>query len=241
MNSYYASVGNATTHVLGTLRRYSQLSVAWSGTTLWVSGLNIVLMNDVTVKSIPGLQCYAQLSGLLFPIGSQLPYGPVPSLPWQPICDALPVSLPAFNHHFFHLTDTVPVALVPSVQEQSATAMLVSCATLVQYVHTAPAIRLSALLWVVIDADEALLIGSPLLPLPANIFWRRGHVLLPVGVDYEFPHLSAHIENALNPKASGWVLHRPDGSWLMVPFSSLVPLSRASVRGTLSALYATTL
>jgi hypothetical protein len=240
MSSYYASIHNPGAHVPGILRQYVQLSVAWSGTTLWVAGIDAALINDKALKTIPGWQCYSQSLGVLYPMGSHLPYGQVPVLHWQPVAEAVSVALPSFNHNYFHLTDTVPISLVPSSQEQAPTAMLVSCAMLASYVHTAPAIRLSALLWVVIGNNEALIIGSPLLPLQGAAYWRRGHVLLPVGTDWEFSNLSTHIEDALNPMADGWVLHRPNDSWLAVPFSTLVPLSRASVRSTLSAHYTKT-
>ena len=215
---------------LSAIRHWNNIKVATEGETVWVKNIDFAQLNAVEIQSIPCKRIFYERNGKLFPINSQLPYRTVPSLLWTPIERAIPVSLPSFNHNFFGLHEKITIKLVPAQVEVRAQAMIADLNALLQYVDSAPAIRLKSISWAILNNDKALLMGIPLLPIDGTVFWRRGEALIPAGYDLNFHSLSESIMQQLCPENDSWLVWNTDATYFLIDKDDLQPLSRSSVR-----------
>ena len=191
---------------LGPVRHWGQLRMAASPDCYWISGLTADQLESPEIKSIPFKHLYFEKDQLLFHRGGLVPVKKLPELlVWTPLERGLPLDLPSFNHNYFGITEKLKLRLVPSGKEEEPAALLTSIAILRNYILTAPAVRLRRLLWVILD-DQALILGHPLLPLPGDSFWQKGDVLLPAGLDWEWPVLEPTLNRELNPDRDHWLL-----------------------------------
>jgi hypothetical protein len=213
------------------IRSWFNLKIAHEGRTYWVKGFTQQQLESLEVKSIPFKKLYSLQNHLLFPYGSKLPSKRLPSaLLWTPLERGLPVTLPAYNHNYFGLPEKIQVKLVPADVEQPDLGLMVSLAMLSAYAQTAPAIRLQNLSWLILKPDTALVLGTPLLPVPGRSFWQRGSHLLPTGYDFELPVLHEVIQQKINPAQEEWVLWQPDGAYSLITKAQFRPLTISSVR-----------
>ena len=215
---------------LGPIRHWSGLELAASQPFYWVGGLTADQLDSPEIKSIPFKNLYFEKDQLLFPRGGLVPVKKLPGpLVWTPLERGLPLDLPSFNHNYFGITEKLKIRLIPSEKEEAPSALLTSIAILRTYILTAPAIRLKPLSWVIVD-DQALILGQPLLPLPGDSYWQQGDVLLPAGLDWEWPALTATLNRELNPDRDRWLLWDRDGSCLAIIKEQCRPLSISSFR-----------
>ena len=82
-----------------------------------------------------------------------------------------------FNHNFFGIHQSVEIKLISTEAEQKATVLLVNKHTASKYISNASAIRLKPLKWVLIDAENALIFGEPMLPVDGKPFWQKGNFI----------------------------------------------------------------
>lgn len=228
--SYYLALPLAQKERLGALRHWQNLKVAFDEETVWVKEFTPAQIDGTEVKTLPHKTIYVANGPQLYLQGSLLPERLLPSLLWTPIERGLPLRLPAFNHNYFGLAEKIAVRLKPAESEKEAWACLVKRDLLNAYAEGAPAVRMQGLNWVLAGHDEALLTGTPLLPLPGDTFWRQGDLLFPSGYELEWPLLADTLQKVLNPQGSHWVVWTKDGSYWRVPKQQTVPLSRGSVR-----------
>ena len=127
--------------------------------------------------------------------------------------------------------------MVPAKTEAPITALLVTCRDLSDYMNTAPAIRLKRLSWVIIDNENALIVGTPLLPLQGVAFWSRGDLLMPAGYDFALPALSQTLLSLLNPYGEALLLWSQKGTYRQINKQAFQPLSISSFRRSLKATY----
>jgi hypothetical protein len=231
--TYYLSLAVEHKDYLGAIRHWENLKLAFGDDLVWVKDLTSVQADSTEVKSIPFKELYYASGPKLFRKGSLLPERNLPSLLWTPITRALPVTLPALNHNYFGVDGKVPVRLVRSEKETESFALKVGLETLAAYVHTAPAIRLGGLQWTIIGETEALITGTPLLPLQGSAFWRRESFLLPAGFDLELPLLYKELNHLLNPHNDSFVLWNEEGQYSILNGGSFTPLSVSSFRITM--------
>ncbi len=153
-------------------------------------------------------------------------------LVWMPLERGLPLDLPSFNHNYFGISEKLTIRLVPSEKEAEPAALLTPIHILRDYILTAPAVRLNPLSWVIID-DKALILGRPLLPLPGDSFWwGQGGVLLPTGLDWEWPVLEPTLLGELDPGQDNWLLWDRDGRYTAIDKYQTRALSISSFRLT---------
>ena len=215
---------------LGPIRHWGQLKMAASPGCYWISGLTADQLDLPEIKSIPFKHLYFEKGQLLFHRGGLVPVKKLPELlVWTPLEKGLPLDLPSFNHNYFGITEKLTMRLVPSGKEEEPVALLTSIAILSDYILTAPAVRLKSLSWVILD-DQALILGRPLLPLPGDSFWQRGEVLLPAGLDWEWPVLEPVLKRELNPDGDHWLLWDKDGQCTRIEKTRWRRLSISSFR-----------
>jgi len=217
---------------LGPIRHWEQLKMAASPGCYWIGGLTADQLESPEIKSIPFKNLYFEKGQLLFHRGGLVPVKKLPDLlVWVPLERGLPLDLPSFNHNYFGITEKLIMRLAPSEKEEEPVALLTSIDILRNYILTAPTVRLKPLSWVIID-DQALILGSPLLPLPGDSFWQRGAVLLPAGLDWEWPVLEPALNRELNPDGDNWLLWDKVGQYTVIEKARCRPLSISSFRLT---------
>ncbi|MBO0931807.1 hypothetical protein [Fibrella aquatilis] len=240
--SWFLAIDRAKINHLCGLRAWPNLQVAFADEQVWVTGFTAADIDSVAVQAIPHKWLYYQRGGQLFPRGSLLPARPFSGQLWTPIARALPVELPGYNHHFFGLAESLDISLQPADNEQPAVAMMTTLPMLARYVLTAPAVRLRAVQWTVLDQDKVLVLGVPLLPVPGEPFWQKLDWLLPVGFDTKWPVLDETLNAKLNPDGTDWLIWQATttgggemgAAFFRVPKADLMSLSIRSFRLTAS-------
>jgi hypothetical protein len=167
---------------------------------------------------------------MIFPLGSKLPEGAVPKLDWQPIAEVLKTKLPPRNFNFFGVKEKVTPKIIPSMTEHTATATIVSLAHLEAYLYDAPKTRLERIHWAILPQHRALLMGTPLLPLPGEALWQMGDSLMPCGFELEYPFLNGFIHRRYNPDGMEWLLWNAQGEYIQIAKTKLKPLGKSSFK-----------
>ena len=220
---------------LGDIRGWQHLRIATEETSIWVKGFNEREINATAVRCIPAKKVWYKRDNLLFAQGSLVPSRKAPSLLWTPIELGLPIELPPLNHNYFGIREQVAISLVQATAERPTVAMCVSLNLLGNYIQKAPAIRLAPLRWIILGDAHALVLGIPLLPIPAEVFWSEGDFLIPAGYDFEWPALIAPLTGKLsNDGEPGFILWNRDATFSRIPKSSFRQLSIGSFRQSVS-------
>lgn len=226
---FFLSIPIEQKHHLGTIRHWPNLKTGTEEGLVWVKGLDSFQVDSVEIKSIPYKNLYYQSGEKLFVKGSLLPDRNLPNILWSPIERGLPVDLPGMNHNFFGVNQKLHIKITVSENEVAGFGLLVSLTDLKKYIETAAATRLKNLSWCIVN-DKALILGSPLLPLQGEVYWRRDDFLLPVGFDLELPTLAAVINGMIDPGKNRWVIWGKDGSYFNVEKLVFTELSISSFR-----------
>lgn len=219
---------------LGTVRAQPGLRAAADAAgQLWLRGLPATGLLPLALRQLPALASYAaDAEGRLFPKDKPTPTGRLPHLAWQPLAAfssleiptaALPGQPPA----------PVPIRLVSSAQVQPGAALLTTLAALAGYAETAPAVRLAGLRFAVSARGQALLLGTPLPPLPGQEYWSSAGLLLPAGFDFEVPLVAALLAGQ-RAAADDVLLFFSDGRYEAIVAAHLHPVTRSAVRRTAS-------
>lgn len=226
---YYASLGTDQIELLSTLRHAADISIGYVGSTAWVKGLTLQQSESVAIQSIPGKKLYYEKEGKLFPKGSLLPSGTIPICQWTSINQVLKLELPSVNNNYFGLHQQLEVQLIPSYEEQYPAAMLTSFEILEKYVATAAEVRFRDMFWL-LAGDAALITGTPLLPIPGTVYWRKGLHLIPLGYHFEYPALLPALQDVLPIQQSDLIVWNKSGNYWIAGNKKFRELNRTSVR-----------
>jgi hypothetical protein len=104
------------------------------------------------------------------------------------------------------------------------------------YVSTAPLVRLQHLYFAVSENSEALIIGTPNIPLPGKTYILGDNILLPAGYEFDPPAITSLVATTLNPMNDGILLFHENGHWEKIKFDCFVPATRSAVRLTNSMI-----
>jgi hypothetical protein len=215
---------------LGTVRCLPGLQVAEIEGTLWVRGIEAAEKPDLSIRQLPAVHTYRSDEGnYIFPTGGLTPVGKMPNVTWIPIAEFIRPELP---------TSALPgkvvggytVKLVPSDRAEAGSALLTDLAVWKEYAGTAPEVRLAQLRFAVSERNQALVLGTPLPPVPGREYWGQGNLLLPAGFDFELPLVAGLLAAKLNPRNDSFVLFNADGSWERIALSNLATSTRSAVR-----------
>ena len=157
----------------------------------------------------------------------------MPNLLWTPIERALRIEMSNFNHNFFGIQQSVEIKLTATEEEQKATFLLVNIHTANIYISNASAIRLKPLKWILVDAENALIFGEPMLPIDGKTFWQKDNFIFTVGLQLEFLLLEKFIEKKLNLFQNQWVWWTSENNYCFIDRTMLKPLSISSWKQTL--------
>lgn len=214
------------------IRHWSHLSIARGPDVCWVKGLRPDDPMSREIRSIPYKRLLYQRNDRLFPAGGLVPVRRIDGdLEWMSLEKGLPLRLPSFNHNYFGISERLKVRLAASSKEQPAAAMLIGMDILRSYAKTASAVRFNTLSWCLVDG-EALVLGSPQLPVPGESYWLRTNHLLPAGWDLEFPILAENVITRWGNAGSFLVFWDRDGHSTPIDVRDFRPLSLGSIRLT---------
>lgn len=230
--SYFLLLDEKYRDYLGSVRHWEQPKVGFDEQQIWLKDLDYAQVCSVEVQTLPSKKIYTEKDGKLFPLGSLLPEGRVPSVMWTPISRAFPVSKPALNHHYFGISESIEVRLVPSANEQEAVASLFSLNQLENYLQSASSARLKSLKWTLLDRRYALVLGTPLLSLTGTAYWKAGRSLFPAGFQLELEVLNEELFTMTGAEPTDLILWDVSGNYTLLKANCWEQLSLSSVRLT---------
>lgn len=225
---YLVQIETVHKEYLGQIRHWDNLKIAAEANYIWIKNFTEWQLTSVELQSIPFTKTFVCKDNLLFPKGSLLPLKKMPNLLWTPIERALSIELSNFNHNFFGIHQDIDIKLRATDTEQKATVLLVNKLTASNYISNASAIRLKPLTWVLIDSDDALIFGEPMLPLDGKTFWQKGNFIFPVGLYFEFELLEKFIDKKLNPHQTQWIWWTSEYCYSLINKNMLKPLTISS-------------
>lgn len=215
---------------LSQIRVWKTLRMAIDEEDVWVRGIAPNQLHSPEIRSIPFKKIYFQHDNALFLLGGNLPEERLKmGLLWSSISKALPAEIPTYNFNYFGVDETVDFKIVTSSMERKATATLVELDVLDVYIQKAPAIRLQSLQWTIV-AKKALLVGTPLLPIPGKSYWQQQNFLIPSGYDFEYPELSNFYHKNLQTENNQYIVLQPDNTYYKLSQEQLKPLTISSYR-----------
>lgn len=232
---YYLSIPKHSQELLGNLRHFEHLQMAIDQKLIWVKGFIDEEINSPLVRKIPRATMYLEKEGWLYIVGSKLREMPLPSLLFTPIQMALPIEIEGYNHNLFEINGKVNIQLVAAEEEHKAYAQLINIQELESFVSTHANFRFKHLKWCLIN-DNALVVGSPQLPIQGLSFWKNHQTLIPLGFNVNFPLLlskfqSLYINGTLD------LLLINEQNIVAIKNNTICELSRASVKVTLNHSY----
>lgn len=216
------------------IRDRENLKVAFNDGIVYVNGLTEADIRSAEVRCIPFATVYKLEDNLLFLPGHLTPTKRMLSgLLWTPIRRALPVEIPRVNEALFDFPETIPFRLVRADEEHAPVALCAPLSQLETYLAGAPAARLSKLRWVVCERN-ALVIGTPLLPLDAPAYYLQDDFLLPCGWVPEWAGSTLLAIDRLSPGRRHYVWFTDTAQYVLVEKKMFGPLTRSSFQMTVS-------
>ena len=227
---YYCVVNKSDLGTLENLRKWENLKVAFDESKIWLSNFSELQINAKETKQLPYKEIFYSKNAKLYPQGSLLPSGNEPNFLWTPIQRALPIDLPKINHNFFGIDEMIHMNLITSEIEREATAILVSLDQLYVYTNTHAKIRWKNLRWVILNKKNALVFGTPLLPINAQSYYAHNNMLIPCGYEFELSILTEKYSTKIDPENDCWIVWNETGTYFKIEQKLLKPVSRTSVK-----------
>jgi hypothetical protein len=165
----------------------------------------------------------------------RVPSARLPELRWQPLnlwlqAELPPAALPANN------PAPVSLRLVRSTQESQPGLLLTRLAAFREYAVQAARVRLDCLQFAADAAGRLLVRGHPLPSIPGQRFVLHGGVAVPAGFGWEPAVSVAVLARCFGVSGDAIVLWNDDGSITRFHGEQFIPVTRAAVRATESAL-----
>ena len=232
ITSYWIAIRASDIHFLGHIRHLQNIKMAAKNEWIYLRDVLLNQVESIAVQQIPNKTIYYEKDMYLFEYNQILPAKRLPTdLLWTPIDLAIPVSLPPFNHNFFGVKEKIDLRVEPIAQEQKTTALLTTFDDAKNYVNSAPAIRLAAIEWLVIQ-KKIFLIGEPVLPIKGDSYWKFENHFLPAGYHFNFPVLINSFNRRFQTDDELFFLWQKDSSFIQIKKQSLKKMSISSFRLT---------
>lgn len=220
---------------LDPLRQLSSLEGRLTGTWIWVKGGPLTESQQALCAAVPWHNRFTSATdGWLFEADQSLPWGKLPEGPWRPLAELLvplapPASFPGELRNRALLE--IQRSAAPAAHATPATLLMLPAADWYAYAHTAPALRLERLSFVLNEAQgQVLVLGEPLPPLPGRRYYFHGPAAIPCG-HAPFPALQpATLATWLRLAEGETALFDEDGTYARISADHWRPASRSTVR-----------
>lgn len=232
MKEIILTLVEADKDALASVRCMPGLQAAIYDGLVWVRGIAAEVQPDLAIQQLPSIHTYKlDEENRLFPLGKPTPVATLPALQWLPVRDLIPVVMPS-SAMPGRLHQKLEVRLAPSSREEKPMALLSDLESWCGYAENAPSIRLKQVRFAVSAANQVIIVGDPLPPIPGKAYSLKNNLLLPAGYDFDPPALGPLIAMRLNPSNDCLLLFNTDGSCAQLPYSHFVVASRSAVRLT---------
>ncbi len=233
---YWLSIDQSLRDSLFNLRTWNHLKVATENDLVWIRGCSLAEIESTKVLSLPSVERYYLKEAKLYLYGCRLPARVEPSLLWTPIQRGLKLNLPKQNFNYFGVNQAHTIEIIPSEKEYAIDATMVDLKALQSYVYSAPRIRLKPLHWTILNNKEALIVGTPLLPLQGADYYRIGCFLISGGWKLKFENMVNLYEAAMPDPANFWYLIKTDNKISKLNKGDFSPLNKGSVQQSLASI-----
>ena len=215
---------------IGNIRAVEGWSACRQDELIWLKGPLDNKHNQVLIDSLPILASY-KLDGQnrLFPDGKLTPVALLEVVEWKTLPEFMPLEMPV-SAIPAQQAPLMPVNLLRSQNPYPAYALQTNFAAWKKYVDGAPQIRLQKLKFVVSTAQEVLIIGDPLPPIPGKTFWLNGNLLVPAGYNFDPPFLGNLLNQKLKPIILSYILFNESGRQNTIAIDLFKPADRAVIR-----------
>ena len=217
------------------IRHWDQLLIAFAEAHWWIAGVTKEQLGTKAIATLPFQKVYTLAEGLLYPYEKLLPTRKLPrKLEWATLTKGLPLERPKLNHNYFGLFQQLPIHIQPSTKTQVSAAILTKNEHLLKLMQTYAGARMENLTWCLVSSHTCFVMGTPILSLPGQTFWRSGQLFLPTGFDLNQPLLRKAFEQKLKLEEETCYVWPIASAPFLISAATRVPLSRSSVRMTLS-------
>lgn len=217
---------------LGRLRTRSGIDAAADADGVW---LRIAEQDEQLAAELSGVTLAACFEvddeNRLLPLGGRVPVARLPQLAWRPLAEFIAVSLPiaALGGR---LPDRVPIGLVRTERVQQPNVLVTTVDELVEYVASAPEVRLQGGRFAACAAGRAVVQIDPLLPLPGERFVAQDGVAIPAGWAVAPAVPAAILAKSLRLLAGDLAILSSQGAVEVITEDQFVRLTRSAVRAT---------
>lgn len=224
-------------HALASLRLARGIEVAESEGQLWIRG---TFADAPTLALIAGLPATARYTWLiphdrLQPAGSLLASDRFPESTWRPLQEWLATTAPVARYPTAQ-PRPLQLELRRTHEARPANAALAELDAFLIWARHAPAIRLSRLRFAASDRGRALVLGTPLPPMPLTACVESGGVVVPAGFTWHPQVSSAVVRRVMGAPEGAIVLWDQTGTQLL-PGELFVAATRANARLTMDACH----
>jgi len=233
---YWLSIDKGLRDSLFGLRKWNHLKVATEEDRIWIRGFSKPEIESANVLSLPSVNRYYLKETTLYLVGNRLPERVEPSLLWTPIQRAFKLNLPKQNFNYFGIDQTLTITVVPSEKEYSVDATMIDLEALHTYVKSAPKVRMAKLYWTILNNKDALVVGTPLLPIKSEDYYLHGCFLIPGGWKLKNENLVDVYKNALPENVAYWYLIDKEQNISKIRKSDFSPLNKGSVSQSIGAI-----
>lgn len=203
---------------------------------VWLRGSEVTEELGLALRLVPDLQRFdVSADGAITPHGLRIPVGRLPAGSWQPLSDLIKpkvqtAALPGIS------PPAVEIRLVRSDEERAPAALLVPFEVWATYAEHAPQVRLSPLRFACSPDGKALIMGTPLPPLPGQPLVDRHGVLTPAGYDWSPALEPIVLRRAMGLGEGDVALLRKDATYDLIRSDAFVQALRSAVRLTREGL-----
>jgi hypothetical protein len=215
--------------VLGHLRKHSDVQTLTEADCIWLRGASLNEQICTLLRSLPDAECFVVLpDNQLAHWNETVPRATLPEGLWQPILKSLTVMLPAALFAP-RIEPSVPLRLARSAFPIEGNLLRTTWKTWRDYAIAASQIRLNQLSFAA-SPSEALVRGTPLPPIPGELFVEAGGVAIPLGWRTD-PELDAQsIRRLIEAAEETMVLLHENGSVELILESAFVRATRSAVK-----------
>jgi len=239
MSHAVAFVAEAAAGELWALRAHTGIEASVGDGGTWLRARRDDAQAVAGLRALPDTLLFETFDGTrLARRGGRVPVRDAPAGPWQPLGDLSSVERP--ETRLPATADGVRparVTLVRSLVPRPAGGLLTTLTWLAAFAHRAPAMRLAPLRFAAGTDGTALLLGTPLPPLPGTLLHLAGRLALPCGHDLAAP-LTAdvavrHLAVQLGAGADDVIVLTGDGRCRRAGAMAILPCTRAAILGSL--------
>ena len=183
-----------------------------------------------------GLPCRGKYrvdaQGCITPWQGTVPVGNAPGGPWQALSDFLTVTAPVSGMPA-RARARLEITLQRSARVRTAESLLLEMSELAAWVERAPKVRLQRLKFAAAADGRALVLGSPLPPLPGVAHYHWGTMAIPCGWEFASHVWPGWVESSLALPKGALALVGSDARLEIIGEEGFTPLTLAAVRLTL--------